>query len=374
MDRLRIAVVGVGHLGRHHARILAGMPDVELVGVADTRAEQAEAVAGPLGTKPYTDFRKLAAAVDAVSVVVPTTMHREVAGYFLDRGIPALVEKPLAPSAADAEALNRLAERSGVVLQVGHIERFNPAYEALRNSGVKPKYLQAERLGTYTFRSTDISVVFDLMIHDIDLVLGLVKSPVRSVSALGMPVFGPNEDVAQARIEFQDGTVADLSASRASYQPSRKLRVWSGDGFVSVDFATRQATVLRPSASLASGEPDWDGVDRTKPEQVRDHVFGTLLKVDRSEAPAVDALTLELRDFIESIRHGRRPVVNGSDGVEAVRLAEAIQSRMRAREWGQAEEPARSGTAQVFTSQASPRVPAPKFREARRRKSSRRGS
>jgi predicted dehydrogenase len=350
MNRLRIGVIGVGHLGRHHARIVSGLEDATLAGVVDTRIEQAEAVAGPLGVPALTNYKDLLPLVDAVSVVVPTTYHAEVAGFFLEHGIHCLIEKPLAPSVAEADELVRLAERGGVVLQVGHIERFNPAFQTLKASGIRPNYVHAERLGVYTFRSTDISVVLDLMVHDIDLVLNLVAAPVSRVSALGMPLFGGLEDVAQARVEFEDGTVVDFSTSRVSYQPSRRLRAWSREAYASVDFASRQTTLLRPSEALRQGSPDWTGIDRSQPNLVRDHLFGHLLEVEHSAPPAIDALTLELEDFTRAIRSGDRPRVDGVDGLKAVALAERIQSAIR------------SGTpSPASPSHAPSRVPAPKL-------------
>src|SRR5579864_5465697 len=200
MSRLRVAVIGVGHLGKEHARILSGMPDVELVGVADVNGEQAQAVARRLNTRAFTEPWPLLNLVDAASIVVPTLHHRSVAADFLRRQIPLLVEKPLANNPADAEALVELAEKTGTILQVGHIERFNPAFEELLQRPLQPKFVACERLGPFTGRSADIGVVLDLMIHDLDLLLALVKSPVTGVEAMGMSVFGRHEDVACARL------------------------------------------------------------------------------------------------------------------------------------------------------------------------------
>ena len=196
MTPLRVGVVGVGHLGQHHARILSAIPGVELVAVADPRLEQAEAVAARCRTTPLADFRAMLDRVDAVTIAVPTILHREVASPFLARGIATLVEKPMAPSVAESEQLVETAAAGRAVLQVGHIERFNPALRALDELPIRPKYVSAERLSTYTFRSTDIGVVFDLMIHDLDLLLSLVTAPNRSVAAVGVSLFGDHEDVA----------------------------------------------------------------------------------------------------------------------------------------------------------------------------------
>ena len=250
MKRLRVGVVGVGHLGQHHARILSAMPGVELVAVADARVEQAQAVAAKCGTVALGDYRPLLELVDAVTIAVPTCLHRQIGGAFLEKGIATLVEKPMASSLAESEELVAQARASRAVLQVGHIERFNPALRALEKLAVRPKFVNAERLSTYTFRSTDIGVVFDLMIHDLDLLLSLIAAPVRSVAAVGVSLFGEHEDVANARVEFEDGSVANLTASRASYTPSRKMRIWGAEGYASLDFAAKEATVIRPSEQL----------------------------------------------------------------------------------------------------------------------------
>ena len=339
MESLRVGVVGVGHLGRHHARILAGIEGVELVGVADVRIEQARRVAEPLGAPAFDDYRALLDRIDAVSVAVPTTAHREVAGAFLGRGVHAMVEKPLATTSAEGREMVEMARRAGAVLAVGHIEQFNPIWEAARRRCPRPRYIDAERLGTYTFRSTDIGAVLDLMIHDIDLVLSLVDSPVVAVSALGASVFGSHEDLAQARIEFEDGCVADLSASRASYQASRKMRVWGAEGYSSIDFAAREATVVRPSDALRRGDLDLADVDLSRPDAIRDHIFGRALEVDHLEPSApCDQLTAELTDFVTAARTGRRPRVSGTDALDALRVAEQILSGLRSRRWDAAEE------------------------------------
>ena len=358
MDRLRVGVVGVGHLGRHHARVLKSIEGVELVGVADSRIEQARAVAEPLGTAAFGDYRELPDRVDAVSVAVPTVLHREVAGAFLERGIPAMVEKPLASNLAEAEELVALAKSKGVVLQVGHIERFNPIFETLRESGLRPKFLRAERLGTYTFRSTDIGVVLDLMIHDIDLILSLVPAPVKSVTAVGTPIFGKLEDVADARVEFEDGTVACLTASRASYNAARKLRLWGPDGYATVDFGAKHATFVRPSDALRRGDLQLDGVDLTQPASVKAHLFGKVFRVDQTQAEGREPLALELEDFVGSIREGRSPRVSGDDALRSMRLADRILQALRAHEW----EPRTEG---------HPGIPAPKFLRAGRTDSAR---
>ena len=333
--KLRVGVVGVGHLGRHHARILAAMPDVDLVGVVDSRREQAEAVARACGAsvEAGTDHRDLLGRVDAVSVAVPTRFHRLVAGDFLDRGIPCMVEKPLATTLLEAEELVGLADGRGVPLQVGHIERFNPALATLDGLAFRPKYIAAERLGTYTFRSTDIGVVLDLMIHDIDLILSMISAPVRSVSAVGVGVFGGFEDVANARVEFADGCVANLTASRASFQAVRKMRLYGPEGYATLDFATRQGTLVRPSDRLRRGEVDLDGLDLAQPAAVKERLFGKILRVDQVQGEGREPLALELEDFVQAVRTGGRPRVTGQDGLRAIALADQILRSLAAHAW-----------------------------------------
>jgi predicted dehydrogenase len=333
MSRLRMAVIGVGHLGQHHARVLAAHPDVELVAVADTRLEQAEAVAAKHGTTAVADFEELVDWVDAVSIAVPTVHHRAVAEAFLARGIATLIEKPLATALTEAEALVALARETGAVLQVGHIERFNPALSALEGLALRPRYIACERLSSYTFRSTDIGVVLDLMIHDLDLVLALVPAAVRSVAAVGVSIFGGHEDVANARVEFEDGCVANFSASRASYVAARKMRLWGAEGYATLDFASRHGTLVRPSDQLRLGHVDLAGVDITQPAAVKEHLFGKILRVDQVQTEGPEPLALELADFVRAVREKSRPRVSGEDALRAMRLADQVLKSIHAHEW-----------------------------------------
>jgi predicted dehydrogenase len=333
MMPLRVGVVGVGHLGQHHARILAAMPGVRLVGVADAGAERAAAVADRCKTAAFTDYRRLLDLVDAVVVAVPTSLHHEVAGAALDRGIATLVEKPMAGTLADAEELAALARRTGTVLQVGHIERFNPALEALEGLALRPKYIHAERSAPFSFRSMDIGVVLDLMIHDLDLVLALIPAPVQSVAAVGVSIFGEREDMAAARVEFGDGSLADLTASRASDQAVRRMRIWGERGHATLDFAARQATLIRPAEPLRRGRLDPDGLDLSQPAAIQEHVFGTLLRLDRVTHEGPEPLALELDDFIAAARGDSRPRVDGEDGLRAMRLADRVLRGLESHRW-----------------------------------------
>lgn len=301
MARLRLAVVGVGHLGQAHARILSGFPDVELVGVCDVDVAQARTVAQRHSTKPFSDHRPLIGGVDAAVIVVPTCHHRTVAIDFLDRGIPLLVEKPLARTLREAEELVQTAQKRGALLQVGHVERFNPAFERLKEHGPRPKLIHCQRLGPYTGRSTDIGVVLDLMIHDIDLVLALTESSVTSVQATGVALMGGHEDVASARLEFANGCAAQMSVSRVHTSAVRRTDVWGDSGHASVDYAKRHLTLVRPGVDGAPSVSEWDGEN-------------------------VDQLTRELREFVDCVQNGGRPRVDGAAALEAVAVADRILS------------------------------------------------
>lgn len=362
MNRLKVGVVGVGHLGRHHARVLAAMPEVELVGVVDGRPEQARAVAEACQCQAFSDYRELLDRIDAVSVAVPTAAHREVAGAFLEQGIPTLVEKPLATTLREAEQLVQIAESRGTILQVGHIERFNPVLSTLQGLAFRPRYITAERLGTYTFRSTDIGVVLDLMIHDIDLILSMITAPVKSVAAVGVGVFGGHEDIANARIEFEDGCVVNLTASRASFQAVRKMRLYGSEGYVTLDFATKQGTIVRPSDRLRRGDIDLEGLDLSQPAAVKERIFGKILRVDQVQGESREPLALELEDFVRAIRTGTRPRVTGADALRAIRLADQVLQSLRSHAWeGDPEGPIGPHNLPDPIAEPITNLPAPKF-------------
>jgi predicted dehydrogenase len=333
MKRLRVAVIGVGHLGKEHARILASLPDVELVGVADVNAEQAQSVARKLGTQAFNDYWPLLNLVDAASIVVPTSLHARVAREFLRRGIPLLVEKPLARTLAEADELVDLSAAHGALLQVGHIERFNPAFESLQGRPLQPKLIRAQRLGPFTGRSTDIGVVLDLMIHDLDLLLALTRSPLRSATALGLSVFGGHEDVANARLEFVNGCVAEVTASRASPTTLRCMQVWAAEGYAELDFAQRRLTLVQASAQVQRHGLDPGRLDPASRARLRDELFGRHLELHTMDGKAQDQLTGELQDFVQSVRTGTPPRVRGTDGRDAIAVAEVILKQIREHAW-----------------------------------------
>jgi predicted dehydrogenase len=329
-----MAVIGVGHLGQHHARILSQMPDVDLVGVVDSSPQQAAMVAAKLGTRPYIAIDALLGEVDAVSVVTPTLFHHRVASAFLKAGVPVLVEKPICRTLFEADELIGLAEANGVPLQVGHIERFNPAFEELSKRPIRPAFVEAERHGPFTGRSVDIGAVLDLMIHDLDLLLALVGSPVRDVDAVGAAVFGGHEDMVNARLTFNNGCVAHVTASRITVHPKRRLRVWASEGYAGIDFVSRKLTLVQPSPEVRQFGLRVDRMDSQSKARLKDDLFGRYMQVlningDRKN----DQLTSELRDFIDCVRTGRRPRVTGEDGREALALAERILQSVRSHAW-----------------------------------------
>jgi predicted dehydrogenase len=334
MGRLRIAVIGVGHLGKEHARILAGLPEVELIGVADVSAEQSQNVARRLGCRSYVSFRPLLQLAEAVVIAVPTSHHRAVAAEFLQCGVPALVEKPLAANLEEAEELVDLARRQRLLLQVGHIERFNPAFEELERYTFQPKFVDCRRLGPFSGRSLDTGVVLDLMIHDLDLLLALVRAPVRSVEALGVAVFGGHEDVANARLTFANGCVANVTASRASMTAQRKMHLWAPEGYASLDFAKRQVTFIQPSPQVREHGLDPRKLDPASRAMLQEELFGRHLQVHSQDcASSRDQLTRELQHFIRCVQSGSRPRVSGEEGRDAIALAAQILERIHTHQW-----------------------------------------
>ncbi|HTR20640.1 MAG TPA: Gfo/Idh/MocA family oxidoreductase [Gemmatimonadales bacterium] len=313
--RLRVGVVGTGALGFHHARLLRGMGDTEFVGIFDSNPARAAQVSKELGVTAHPTLDALLAGVDAVSVAVPTPAHTEVGLAVLGRGIAALIEKPLADSVDGAERLVAAADRAGVVLQVGHVERFNRSVRAALPYLDRPKFLQCERLAPFQPRGTDVAVVLDLMIHDLDLILELVGSEVREVRANGVAVLTPHVDIANARVEFANGAVALVTASRISRERTRKLRIFQPSGYFSLDLAQGSGHYYRL-------KPGWRDQGAMKIEEIVEHV--------KLEAPEAEPLRLELESFLRAVRGEAPVVVSGSAGAQALalawRVAEAIQA------------------------------------------------
>jgi len=330
MGSLRVGVVGVGHLGRQHARLYHAMG--VLAAVADPMPGRAFEIATPFGVPHFADHRELFGRVDAVSVAVPTDQHHAVAREFLDRGIPALVEKPLAKTIEQREDLCRIARARKVVLQVGHVERFNPAVTAVLEVIRKPRFIEAHRLSPFRFRSQDIDVVMDLMIHDLDIVLHLNPSALARVDAVGMSLLFGKEDMANARLEFEDGCVANLTASRISDKTMRKTRIFSEDCYVTVDTLAKEAWIYRTTPQLASA---LEKLPRDRDLSIADlaSIPKEFYSIQEVKLPEEEPLARELVSFIECVTAGREPVVPGEHGVRAMKAAETILAEMRAHRW-----------------------------------------
>ena len=305
---LRVGVIGVGHLGKHHARILASLPDVELVGVVDTNRPRADEIAAANHTRPLYDAKELAGNVDAVTIAVPTETHLEVARSFLMAGVPVLVEKPMTRTLEEADQLIDLAAKAGVPLAVGHTERFNPAVEVASTLLTNPRFIEVHRLGTFPERSLDIDVIFDLMIHDLDLLLATVGSEIVGIEAVGVNVLTPRIDIANARLRFASGCIANLTASRISRDRVRKARFFQRASYVSIDFAAREVEVYR--LVPGEGRPSIEG--------------GRLLVSDE------EPLRRELDDFVQAVRDGRAPAVTAAAGRDALTLATRVADAMSA--------------------------------------------
>lgn len=305
--RLRVVVIGVGHLGRHHARILSQVAGVELVGVVDVDRRRVEEIAAGVGTKAFSDVADVLDRVDAASIAVPTEAHGAVAIPLLERGIPLLIEKPLARTTTEVDRILAAASRSGVQVAVGHTERYNPAVAAARPLITQPRFIEVHRLGAFPDRSLDIDVVFDLMIHDLDIVLSLVGPEVMAIDAVGIPVLSNKIDIANVRLRFASGCVANLTASRISRDRVRKIRLFQPDTYVSIDYGLQELEVWRLVRS---------------PHQ-RPSIEGGKIDVKQDEP-----LKRELEDFVRAVRSGTAPEVTGQDGKRAVSLAEEITARM----------------------------------------------
>ena len=332
MTPLRVAVVGVGHLGRHHARVLKSLAGVDLVGVVDISKPRAEEVGREVGVPAFGDPREIYDRVDAVTVAVPTIHHAAVAREFLERGIATLVEKPLARTIAEAEELVALGRKRKAPLQVGHVERFNPAVRAVEGRLGKPRFIEAHRLSPFRFRSTDIDVVMDLMIHDLDLILHFAASPLKRIDAVGVSLlFGP-EDLSNARLEFENGCVANLTASRISDKSMRKLRIFSEDLYASIDTLEKSVRLYKTTRELAKAlaalPPDQEPSLADLAAIPRE-----FYSIEEISLPDEEPLAGEMKAFVEAARNRSEPVVPGEHGVRAMRAAEEILREMRAHKW-----------------------------------------
>jgi predicted dehydrogenase len=306
---MRTAVIGVGYLGRFHAQKYAVLKDSELVGIADPVASARDAVSAELGVTAYADYRELLGRVDAVSIVTPTPYHFAVAKQFLEAGAHVLVEKPMTTTVAEGIDLIDAAHRARRILQVGHLERFNAAVQALQPILTVPRFIECARLAPFKHRGTDVDVVLDLMIHDIDLILSIVRSPVVAVDAIGTSVFSKEIDIANARLRFANGCVANATASRVSFKTERRLRMFQDDAYVSVDLHQKVLTVIRKAAGVGADGMPQVAIDETTYEQG-------------------DALKAEIEAFLEAAATGCAPPVTGEDGLLALRTAVSITEQV----------------------------------------------
>ena len=306
---LRLGVVGAGHFGRYHAHKCAALDGARLIAVVDIDEERAAAVADPLGADAATDHRALIGRVDAASVAVPAAAHYAVVKDFLDAGIHVLVEKPFTESVASARELTALAEAEGLVLQVGLIERFSDAFQAIAPRIARPLYIESVRVSPFPQRNTDVSVVLDVMIHDIDIILALVDAPVTEIDAVGTPVFSASEDIANARLKFANGCVANVTASRVSLKTERTLRIFQPDMYIKVDHGERSVRIARKKDGDVPASMESVALERTDFEQG-------------------DALMREIESFVRTVETGGIPAVSGADGVRSLEVAHRITASM----------------------------------------------
>jgi predicted dehydrogenase len=307
---LNVAVIGVGHLGKWHADKYAASPDCNLVAVVDSNHETAQAIADKHGAEAVTDYQDILPHVDAVSLVVPTSYHYEIARDCLNAGIHCLIEKPITETVDEAQTLIDIAREKELVLQVGHIERFNSVMMDIDDLLDNPRFIESTRLAPFTPRATDVSVILDLMIHDIDIILDLVASPIRHISASGISVLSNEIDIANARLEFEDGCVANVTASRISRKRERKIRIFQKDAYISADFQEKILAVNR------------------KGDQTTDNGFNEITHSEKTYEDT-DALNQEILDFINAIKTGEPPKVSGEDGKRALKTAIEITSLIK---------------------------------------------
>ena len=321
---LPVGVIGCGRMGQLHARVYTQMPSVKLIGVFDLNRAAAEQTAQQHGGRAFGSIEELAGAVSAATVAVPTQAHLAVARTLLSRGIACLIEKPLAKSVEEARWIADLAARSGATVQVGHIERFNPAVRAIERLGIRPGYMDVARVSPLTFRSIDVGVVLDMMIHDIDIVLKLAASPVRDVRASGVSVLGDVEDIANARVEFASGCVANLTASRLAMRTERRLRCFSRDAYVAIDYQKRHGIVVHRGPNLGTIR---DTVARIRSGQISDLSqvnYKDLVKIEELPIEEVEPLRAQLDAFVHAVTTRTPPPVTVGDGLAAVELAQRI--------------------------------------------------
>jgi len=303
MDKIKVGVIGVGHLGQHHARIYAGMDGVELAGICDTDLGRARSLARKYKTNAFSDYRQMFGIIDCASIVVPTELHFPVTKECLHNGISVLIEKPMTKSVEEADELLEEAGKNGLIIQVGHIERFNAAVRALDEVPGNVRFIECHRLGPFKKRALDVGVVLDLMIHDIDIILALVKSEIASIDAVGVNILTDHEDLANVRIRFKNGAVANLTASRVTDKEMRKIRLFKDDCYISLDYVKQESVIYR---------------------KINNRITGKLINIKKEEP-----LKKELEAFIACLKAGGRPLVSGEEGRDALKIALQIEDAIK---------------------------------------------
>jgi len=300
--KLKIGVIGVGHLGQHHARIYSQMPDVELVGIADSDRERSKMIGEKFNTNYYYEYSQLLPKVDALSIAVPTQLHYEVTHLALKNHIDVLLEKPITATIEEADRLIAEAEEHHAIFQIGHLERYNRAYLKAKTFIQNPRFIENHRIGPFASRGTDVNVILDLMIHDIDIILSLTNSPITEIRAMGVPVLSKEIDIVNARLEFRSGCVANMTASRVSLEKMRKIRIFQPDAYISLDYQNQEVTIAKK------------GIENNQ----------TKIFVDHPTVEKEEPLKLELYDFVKNCLNGTPPDISGSAGKEALKVAEEI--------------------------------------------------
>jgi len=310
MKNLKVGVIGVGYLGRFHAQKYAALEGVSLVGVADINLAQAQQVAAECACRSFTDYKELLADVDAVSIVVPTSQHHQVAGDCLDAGIDVLLEKPMTVTLLEADDLIAKAHKNRLILQIGHLERFNPAVQAMEPFLTTPVFIESNRIATFKNRGVDVDVVLDLMIHDIDIILNIVKSPIKTIHTVGAPVATKTTDIANARLIFENGATANVTVSRISRTNVRKMRIFQPGSYINVDFGNKKIMTIQLSEEL---------LDSGMPKQV----------VELRSFADGDALRSEITSFVQHVRERTRPAVSGVEGQRALAVALQVMEQIK---------------------------------------------
>lgn len=333
MSKLKIAVVGTGHLGKIHTKLLAQSNLADLSAIVEPQEEARLNIAQEYGVPGFENLEQVMDQIDAAVVATPTQTHFDVACQLLDAGKHVLIEKPIAFSTDESQKIVELANARQCIAQIGHVERFNPAFIAARREIQNVRYMEMQRTSTFTGRSTDIGVVFDLMIHDIDLMLSTVDSPVVDVQALGISVFGDNEDLAQARITFADGTVANLNASRCSFVADRSLKLYGSNGYVQADLANRRLTRICVPQDIQAKQLIFNRLSPEARQGFAERLFNEILPQSELELPATNAIADEHADFVQSIQTGGQPQVSAQNGHQALVVAKRILDAIRQHTW-----------------------------------------